>query len=184
MKTFKQYNESVRDQMTPRSEEEYIKVLEEGKSYLLEEQTIDDKLVNESIRDKMTPKSEKEVRQSLLGLSFTDKFLKGCEYGVEWAVKRALINGVNVHLHEEEGLINSVDNNHLDIVELLLNAGADVHINDEQPLCLAILGGNIEMIKLLLKYGANPHKNNDVPLKLAGNMEDTEILKTIEDYGK
>lgn len=139
---------------------------------------------NESVRDNMKPKSDEDVRKSFVGLSLSKKFLKGSEYGVEWAVEIALKNGVDVHLHNDKALTDATDNNHLGVVEMLLKAGADIHVDDDQPLCLAILGGNIDMIKLLLKYGANPHVNNDVPIKLAGNMEDTEMLRTIQEYEK
>jgi ankyrin repeat protein len=74
-------------------------------------------------------------------------------------------------------------NNHLDVVELLLEKGADANIQGaEFPLHWACENNNMEMVRLLVKYGADVHVKRKYGNSLA-YARSLEIVQFLIDHG-
>ncbi len=86
-------------------------------------------------------------------------------------------------------LLYSVEYEHLDIVEYLLENGADVNLSNQSgitPLMRAILTKNIDLIKCILKYDIDINKtdnNGETALVKAAIFDDIEITKLLVGNG-
>ncbi|KAB0795416.1 hypothetical protein PPYR_12255 [Photinus pyralis] len=106
-------------------------------------------------------------------------------------VKVLLNHGADVNYSTKNGsaLFAAVQNEHTDIVRLLLQQGADVKITnhlDFTALSLAACQDNIEILKLLLHYNSDiEHKSKYglTPLLHAAKKGQTEIAKILLDKG-
>jgi ankyrin repeat protein len=80
-------------------------------------------------------------------------------------------------------LVYASENNHLEIVKLLLQNGFSNCSDIDQSLKWASIEGNIEVIKMLLEYGANPCVDNNSSLILACIDGRLEIVKLLLENG-
>lgn len=107
-----------------------------------------------------------------------------------------LVNGgINVNAKIENHwtttfLILAVENDHKQIVEILLNAGADVNAKDywngHTPLMLAIQNGNKDIVQMLLSAKADPNlKNNynNTALRYATEAGNKDIVQILLEFG-
>lgn len=91
-------------------------------------------------------------------------------FGHEEIVRFLILKSADVNAPSQNGfqvypLHSAVANNHLDIVQYLIDAGAKINIVQKMgltPLHSAAQNGNIEMIILLLEHGA------DITIKMEG----------------
>ncbi len=110
-------------------------------------------LVNETLDDVLRPKSENEIEKVLGNLSPNKLLIKVSELGlVEW-VKKALIDGADVHTEDDYALMWAAYNGHVEVVKVLLEAGANVHINNDEALRWSVEKGHTKIVNLLKKYG-------------------------------
>ena len=94
---------------------------------------------------------------------------------------------VDVNHKDNDGstaLLQAADENHADVVEVLIDAGADVDVKDEaglSPLLLACLSGARAVVKVLLKAGAYvcvaDNKGNGC--LMCASREHTETVRTL-----
>ena len=157
MKRLKSYNESIRDKMTPRSEQEV-------------EDAIGDCAPNAKLEAAVSNGVlfvvKKAIEEGADIKKIDDNFFnKACQQGYTDVIKFLIDNGFYFHYHQEFALRSSVWSNRIDVVRLLLEEGADVHADDENALGAAlenymIQDTSIDMIKLLLDYGATPKKRD------------------------
>jgi ankyrin repeat protein len=81
-------------------------------------------------------------------------FLKACEHGQYLKVQNILKNEFPQNILDD-GLVNAVENNHPDIVDLLVRNGANPSAHCEEPLQLAAQNGNSLMVIKLIEYKAS-----------------------------
>lgn len=111
-----------------------------------------------------------------------EKVIEGLENSVakdiineafEWSVCRGrlemiiilLQNGADVHINNDNCLLESAMKGKLNIVVALLNGGANVHVKDNLALFMAARRGHAQMVTLLLERGADLHARNDTVLQ-------------------
>lgn len=153
----KYINESLRDKMTPKSEQE----------------------VEDAIGD-LVPRAKLEVAVENGVLSIVKKavdegadvkmldksiFGTACSKGYADVVKFLIDNGFDFHYRQEFALRSSVWSNKLDVVKILLEAGADVNADDKNAIGAAVencilQNTPLDLIRTLLDYGATPKKRD------------------------
>ena len=135
----------------------------------------------------MTDQSKQYSPQDLI-----DFYLDSARYGDTEDVRLALKENVAVNVAEEDGnntaLHMASGNNHLDILQILLDAGADVNAKnkeDNSPLHWACLNGHVQAVLMLLKAGANPSALNGLgrtPVDEALTKEHIEVLAAVNEF--
>ena len=67
-------------------------------------------------------------------------------------VKYLLERNVNVHACEDGAIRWSAENNHIEIVKLLIDSGANIDIQDFTILQYAIWSSKVSLVKLLVEH--------------------------------
>ena len=107
-------------------------------------------------------------------------FVRAAADGRTILVKAALHRGADVHDGDDQALIFASQNNHIEVVEILLVAGADPTTGgSNQALQFASENGNAEIVKLLIDAGADPEGGSFSPLIEASINKQTEVVKLL-----
>ncbi len=115
------------------------------------------------------------------------------EAGMFELVKK-IIKYVNINYQSSDmmgatALYMAVQNNHIEIVKILLDHGADTEIKTYSgvtTLHRAVQDNNIEILKMLLQYGANPNVINNKGLSalyIAEYLKYYQAVELLIDYG-
>lgn len=166
------YNESLRDKMTPKSEEDIKKDV--GKL-----------------------KPEDQLIQASMGgsLSLVKDAIKSGVKKDEYALVNASINGhtdiveyliddagYDVHYHDDLPLRYAIANGRMEVVKVLLDRGADIHFHNENPLNTAISHSYWDIANYLIKRGADVEKLED-SLRLSNHrISYDELIKFKSEY--
>lgn len=124
----------------------------------------------------------------------TSAFAIACVYKHMDVIDVLLDAGADVDLRSRDGLtplmevISQSRNEHIEVVQLLLNEGADMRagMNDMSPLYYAIQHEKFPIISLLLRYGADVNQATDdfsTPLMIASLYGYTSLVKALLSYG-
>lgn len=89
---------------------------------------------------------------------------------------RAIKDGANLHLNEEEALREACYNGWPKTTKALLKAGANPHIQNDSPLALSVTGAHLEVMKILLQVGCKPCR---LMLQRANQFSRRDILETL-----
>ena len=150
----KQYiKESVRDKMTPKSEED---ILNRVKDYSPE------KIFDLSFRMKfpflLKYAIEKGASPELENDNGVPYFILACIEGLYDFVKIFIEEGVDINMQvrrERTPLIEAVYERHKDVVKLLLDNGADVNILDDIGSTAIFHSYDVDITKMLIEHGAD-----------------------------
>lgn len=173
MKYLRSYNESIKDYLKPKSEEDILTSMQ-----------------------KLNPKQ-------LLIKSAKYGILKGVKMAIERGanandgrpigsaslngyfdiVKYLVENGANIHYDFEYSLACASHNGHLDIVKYLVEHGADINCNNTYALVWASSKKHLNVVKYLVEHGADIHTDNDLPLREAGKNGDIDMVKYLLKMG-
>jgi len=107
---------------------------------------------------------------------------KAVKHGRTSVVRYLLENGCNANAPRNLLQIAS-EKGYCHILKILLHFGADVHVNDEEPLIQAIAHGHTDCVKELLKHGANVHIDEDRPLLEACRKAHISIIDCLVGFG-
>jgi hypothetical protein len=150
MKTFQQYNEGVKDLMTPKSEEDIRKALEN-----LEPAT---KLLKSiqygyfDIFQEIYEEYRRQINDDRNSKSML--FQEACRSGNFEVAYFMIEEGADVREYEDKALRISARGGHNKIVALLIGEGADIHCFGEDPLRSAIQSCDLKTVQILLNKGA------------------------------
>ena len=100
-------------------------------------------------------------------------------HGHAAVVEVLLAHGANIHVFDDEVLLNASLNGRATIVELLLAHGANVHADYDRALRDASVNGHAAVVEVLLAHGADVHAQNDRALRnatLNGHAAVVEVL--------
>ena len=169
-------NESVRDMMKPKSDEDIKKSL--GKL------TPDEKLIK-SARYEVLWLVKDALEQGANVHTNDDLALRlASNNGHTEVIKLLLDAGADVHAWDDWALRWASEYGHIEVVKLLLDAGANVHALNDYALQNASYNGHIEIVKLLLDAGANVHANKDIALRWASEYGHIEVVKLLKQHMK
>lgn len=169
-------NESVRDQLRPRSKEAILKSFQG-----LSNSEKLDKIFELDISSIFT---KEEFKEYLGEMPSRDKLYFGCERGIKWLVEDAIQDGVDVTSWDNYAVRVACESGNLDIVKMLVDKGANIHDKKDVALSLAVNKGHSQVVKYLLDNGVNvntyPNKEN---LKTASSRGFLDIVKMLLDAG-
>ena len=144
IKNYNQYNESIRDHMKPKSDEDVIKSLDGLNTFDRMKKVRQYKLSN----DYLPPQEEieKELYNEMLMKSFSLGFVGGIKKAIELG---ADFNKLSLSIACSDG--------HSDVVKFLVENGKDVNEYDGHytPLGRAIQHGHLDTVKTLIDLGAD-----------------------------
>ena len=95
--------------------------------------------------------------------------------------KTLIACGVNIHIRDDEAIIQASASGYTEAVEILIEHGANFHTRNYHVIARASWGGHIKTIKLLLKYNIDIHANNNNALISACINHQFEAVKFILD---
>ena len=151
MKTFQQYNESVRDKMTPKSEKDIREDLSKA--------PIPNQFIRscqggylDIVKQTLQPVKDSQNYLSLVYMGMRKSIEGGFLDIFKYLVDNTELN--YLHHNREELLRSAAENGYTDIVKYLITLGADIHVQNEEPLFKAIYFGHVDCVKLLLDSGA------------------------------
>lgn len=93
------------------------------------------------------------------------------------------ISGVNFHAEQENALRLAVINNHVDIVEYLVEQGANIEVWRASPLRRAAENGFLSIVQYLIGQNANIHVYNNNPLHLACRNGHLDVVQNLISEG-
>ena len=181
-------NESLRDKMKPKSDEEILKDLGDLTPEELLYQSAENNFINgvkialERGVDINAMDSDNFYRTALIKSS-----IKGHKEIVELLIKKGA--DINDRYRGSTSLIISSLYGHKDIVELLIQNGADVNSKDkygDTALMSASRHGYKDIVEILLKNGADVNIKNDyknTALMVASQNGHKEIVELLKKYG-
>ena len=108
-------------------------------------------------------------------------FFRSCTYNNVNLVK-FLLDYVDLSKNNK-ALLACVDNDHSDLINILLEAGMDPNGNDTRALIMSSVKGNYHVTKLLLEYGANVNARNNEALMSATLNGKYDIVELLISYG-
>lgn len=158
MKTFNQFNESVRDAMKPKSSDDIKNSI--------------DKLI---------------IGYEFGNIRPYDIFMKCCENGYLDGVIKSLEKDIKNSIKKSNidwGLSRACYHGHMNIIKYLIEEkNADIHNTNDYPLRVAVEDANdINIVKYLLDKGANIHVNNDELTKFKFRYRNKEMLDLLLNY--
>lgn len=173
MKYLQTYNESVRDQMTPKSREEIDKTL---KDYLPHE------ILELGYRNQMWDLVKRGIQDGASVHMNGDAALRqACSYGNLEIVKLLLDNGANLHIFEDDCLMRTCYSGNLELVKYLVDKGGDIHAGQiEKVLRAACSEGHLDIVKYLLDKGADQRMITSSEVTFGKNRK--EILNLLNEY--
>ena len=128
-----------------------------------------------------------KIAESIPNKTDTDfinqELVNAAEVGDTLKAHVLILMGANVHTNNDMALRHAVNNEHLEIIKLLLEHDANVHFDNDSMLCWASVNGRTETVKLLLDYGANVHANDDEALFYAVGSGYIEIANLLLEHG-
>ena len=176
IKQYLKTNESVRNLMTPKSEDEIRKSLE----HLNLHQKLDVGV------KKNLPWLVKNVIEEGVNVRIKqNEALRHAAWnGYTEIVKMLIDAGADIHTKNEDPLYYASQNGHTEIVKMLLDKGADVNIRENSSaLRVAILKNHLEIVKMLLDKGADIHYGHDWALLIAIINKRSRMVKMLLDKG-
>jgi ankyrin repeat protein len=175
MKTYKQF-ESIRDKMTPKSEEDIKKYVMSKDPY---------RKLMDGAREDVLWLVEYAINNGANVLKWkNDALVIAADNGHTDIIKFLLDNGADIHHNEDWALRSASRAGYSETVKFLLDNGADVHAYVDQALSWACaLGNDVETVKILLDYGADMYAYDSAAIKSAAESND-EIYDFLLNYGK
>ena len=201
IKKFNIYNESVRDKMTPKSEDDIKNSLSEwpanDKLFVGVEKNLP-YLVKQALEEgaDLHLNNNNELFLFAVQNDQLEIVKLMIEYGadIKRGLRQAAIYGkyiITKYLLEHGGdatdgnlLINASYRGYINIVALLLEHGADIHFEDDKALEMAVVGNHSPVVELLVARGANPHARNDDIINRAKYMHQFHISWILDNPDK
>ena len=109
-----------------------------------------------------------------------NKLIEAVTDGFIYLVVYFLNNGADIHAFNNQALNSAVNENHIDIIKLLLDRGVKI-LASTNWLTIPIQNGRPDIVRLLLDRGANIHVNNDNTLRFAAMHGYTDMVKLLLD---
>lgn len=172
MKHLKKYNESVKDFLKPKQNEEILKELDKL--------PIHDKMIKSCqfgftsiVKDILDKKLIKNNSTNIyIHIAVDSNHLDIAKLLIDYGFK---INMINARL------ISAIDNNNIELTQFLIDNGANVNHTNGGLIVRVINNNNIEMLKLLFDNGANIFKVDleDWMIDLINGGKHNEILKLL-----
>ena len=168
--------ESVRDQMTPKSNEDIKKFLK--KLSPLEKLIIGSKQgIPYAVKDALAEGADIHTGNDL-------PLRYACRNGYIEIVKILLDAGADVHADDDWPLECASLSGHIEIIKLLVDNKANIHAKNDNSLQVAVINGHTEIVRFLLNAGANVHAVDNYDLKMVKKNGYHEIVELIEQYRK
>ena len=98
-------------------------------------------------------------------------------------IKFLLENGADITSQDNQAVISAVINNNLEIIKFLFENGADISAQHNQALISAVINNNLEIVKYLLKNGADIQARDDEALITASINNNLELVKYLIENG-
>ena len=147
--------------------------------------------VSKSWNDLLTSESFLRRSKSAFCEDIQEELLQATARGHVDTIQRVLTNFmVNINFltkRKESALITAAENNHNDVVQLLLDRGADPNMADQDgftPLFFAVQDGFIDVVQTLLDRGAEPNMvNHDghTPIEWAATDGHEDVVRLLLD---
>ena len=170
-------NESVRDAMTPKGEEEIRKSLESAppqrKLKIGANQNLN-WLIKQAIEEGI----------DMTSVENNSQIIPLCKNGNTEMVRLLVDNGADININGGVCLQRAVDSKNADLVKLLVELGADVHVNIDYAIRWAAYNNNLKMVKVLLDAGAKANVAGGFPLKMATKRGNNEMIELLKKYIK
>jgi ankyrin repeat protein len=168
-------NEGVRDEMTPKSDEQIKQSLKDADP---------ERKLKMGVTHDLNWLIEKAIEE---GVDLTkpennNLIILLCTKGNFDMVKLFIDNGANANYNDSICLERSVDSKNVNLVKLLIDNGANVHTNLDYPIRWATIYKNIKMVKILLEAGANARISQNFPLNTAIRNNQQEMIDLIKKY--
>ena len=110
-------------------------------------------------------------------------------------VKAAIKNGADVHINNDEALIQACERGYFDIVKYLVDKGANIHAEDDAA--IAVLWENsiggltshpddkeyVDILKYLIKKGVDINIMDGVLLAVAAEFGNIELIEWLKNNG-
>lgn len=170
-------NESVRDRMTPKSDEEILDVLSQIPIY--------DRIVKECELGLLDLVKKDVESGEEVGLNrFVNRPINAAVNAGHYDVVEYLISmGSDVHRDEDHLLRQACHYGYTDIVRLLLDNGADIHSIRDYSLQTASQNGHIDTVKFLVDRGATISANNNIAFYVACFYDRYDVAKYLFEKG-
>ena len=186
MKTYNQYNESVRDMMKPKSEEEIMDAIKHQSP---------EKILDIGFRKNVPTLVKYALEQGLNPDYETDRgtpyFPLACSNGYFEIVKIFIEYGADINIkgiRDRTPLIEATLEEHIEIVKYLLENGADPNLQDDIGETALMYSRNIEITKILLNNGANPNIKDKYGRVAVDYVEElyknTELVRLLKNHTK
>ena len=117
-------------------------------------------------------------------------------YGQLDIIKKIINFGIEINESIYKAIIAAINNNHYEIIELLMMTLIQMQIKKntkyctiikngalDLPLRISVENGNYNITKLLIDYGATINKNNSIIFLLAIKSRNLDIIKLLSSFG-
>jgi len=153
MKHLKTYNESLRDKMVGKSEDEVLRKLKKLSP---------NKMLINSIFYNFIEGVEIAIdRGAYLDWDQHMALRLAATNGYTDIVKLLLDNNVDIHAYNDIALRFAAQNGNYDTVKFLIEKGANVHAQNDEALFYALENGYIDIANLLKQHGSNLNEYPD-----------------------
>ncbi len=184
IKSYKSFiNESIKDLMKPKSEEDIIKVLQDLNPQQRMRKAIQYGLLSvvKNIIENGIDLKKNTTGNTPIGYTFV---CDAVEYGKLDILKYLLDNGCDLGGMENSHLHEAIVNNHYKVAKFLVDEhNATIDNDDEeddiQYLGYAISNDNLDMVKLVIDLGCNYYDEDWIRIALLSNTIKPEIIKYI-----
>lgn len=109
-------------------------------------------------------------------------FCRACELGSRQCIDYLIANKVDYRTNNDYGLLISVQNGHLEVVEKLLHLKCDPNSSEGYIIELAAEYNRLEELKKLIEYGGNIFNNR--ALYGAAENDNVEVVKYLIELGE
>lgn len=106
---------------------------------------------------------------------------KACTNGCTEIVK--FLAELKFNLQNETAFTSAVDNNHTEIVKIIIQNGVDIHYGKDYALKWASHFGNLDLVKFLVENGAYLYSESNTALKWAINQGHLDVAQFLLESG-
>src|SRR5581483_9167208 len=101
--------------------------------------------------------------------NFSKIILSNAKHGLVWNCKKGHLStvqylvsvGADIHVRNDNAIINASKNGHLSTVQYLVSVGADIHAHNDYAIINASKNGHLSTVQYLVSIGADIHAYND-----------------------